>query len=204
MPTSSPLITKSTLRHRPITSDVEPKEPPRVPRASRTQTQKPQPAPAKAETVPTWKQATPASSPRRPRALLIGVGMGMALAVVLVALGQGITGWMQTTWDTLHYGYPRTFQIDAVVGHGGDSITNPTHLIALNLKGQLEVIELPAGNASAAKIFVGPRLYGPHADLVPATVQVVGRQHNLALLFQGQQVIFRNVHGTFQANSTGT
>ncbi len=34
--------------------------------------------------------------------------------------------------------YPRTFQVDAVVGHN-DSATNPSHFIAMNLNGRIEM-----------------------------------------------------------------
>src|SRR6266487_4661311 len=47
--------------------------------------------------------------------------------------------------DIWHYGYPRTYQTDAVVGHG-DSLAHPSHFIAINLDGHLEVIELSGGD----------------------------------------------------------
>src|SRR6266496_1763193 len=145
MPVLSSLAPKSTLRHRPIGSQTKQQEPPRVPRASRTHTQKPTPATTVPGDVPTWKPVRPLPARRRQRLLMIGMGMGMIVAVALVLLGQALIGWVGTTWDDLHYGYPRTSQTDAVVGHG-DSVAHPSHFLALNLKGQLEIIELPAGN----------------------------------------------------------
>ncbi|HET8846357.1 MAG TPA: hypothetical protein VFN35_33150, partial [Ktedonobacteraceae bacterium] len=45
------------------------------------------------------------------------------------------------------YGTPRTFQIDAVVGHH-DGPAHPSHFEGLNLNGQIEVIELHGGDPS--------------------------------------------------------
>jgi len=206
MPTlTSPdrLTPKSTLRHRPIATDAQREEPPRVRRASRTQ----QPdAKTTAPQIPAWKSATRLSSRRHRHVPLVGIGIGMLLAVVVVLLGQLVIGWIGNTWNDLHYGYPRTFQVDVVVGHGDDAV-HPSHFVALNLRGQLEVIELPAGDASHAKISLGPHLYGPNADLVPVTLQFVDSQHNkrpdMLVLFQGEQAVFRNAQGTFQPPSPG-
>jgi len=133
---------------------------------------------------------------------MIGIGIGMVTAVLVVFLGQLVIGWMGTTWNDLHYGYPRTFQVDAVVGQG-DSAAHPSHFIALNLHGQIEIIELPAGDASHAKIYLGPHLYGPDAGLMPVTLQFVDSRHtrqpDMVVLFQGQQVVFRNAQGSFHA-----
>ena len=65
--------------------------------------------------------------------------------------------------------YPRTFQSDAVVGHG-DSASNPSHFIALNLNGQVLVIEIPGGNPAKAQVYIGPRLFGAGEDLAPVTL----------------------------------
>ncbi len=203
MPVSSPLAPKSTLRHRPIGSETKPQEPPRVRRASRTQTRKPTPATTAPGDIPTWKPARPLPARRRQRLLMIGIGMGMILAVALVLLGQLLIGWVGTTWDNFHYGRPRTYQTDAFVGHEAGNVAS--HFIALNLAGRIEVIELPGGDASHAKIYLGPHLYGPHADLVPVTLQFVDTRHDhhpeMVVLFQGEQVVFRNTQGTFQPPS---
>ncbi len=200
MPVLSSLAPKSTLRHRPIGAQTKREEPPRVPRASRTHTQKPTPATTAPGDIPAWKPVR-----RRQRLLLVGIGIGMILAVGLVLLGQLLIGWVGTTWDDLHYGYPRTYQTDAVVGHG-DSAAHPSHFLALNLAGRIEVIELPGGDASHAKIYLGPHLYGSHADLVPVTLRFVDTRHDhhpdMLVLFQGTQLVFRNARGTFEPPST--
>jgi hypothetical protein len=196
------LIPRSTLRHRPLGSDVKLTEPPRVPRASRTQTQLPKASTTPPVNVAGGKSAKAHSSPWRQRLLLVGIGMGMIVAVLLVVVGQLLVGWIGMGLDELHYGYPRTFQVDAVVGHN-DSPVHQSHFIVLNLQGQLEVIEFPGGDATHAKIYLGPHLYGANASLVPVTLRFVDTRHDghpeMIVAFQGEQVLFRNAQGTFHA-----
>ena len=71
----------------------------------------------------------------------------------------------------MQYGRPRTFQMDAVVGHQ-DSLSNPTHFIFLNLNRHIEVIELPGGDATHARIYPGPILFGDGQDLISVTAEV--------------------------------
>jgi len=121
----------------------------------------------------------------------------VACTAALLTLPPAVGHWL----DDRQYGFPRTYQVDAVVGHG-DSAAHPSHFIALNLQGQLEVIELPGGNPSKALIYIGPMLYGPGQDEVPLTVSFEDRNHDhepdLVLHFEGQQVVFLNDGKTFQ------
>jgi hypothetical protein len=199
--TSSDRLTiKSTLRHRPISPNAKLSQPPRVPRASRTQTQKPAATTAAPIDIPVSKQVKKQQAQWRQRALLVGIGAGMLLAITLGVLGQLLVGWIGTSLDDLQYGRPRTSQVDAVVGQG-DSNTHPSHFIALNLAGQVEVIDFPGGDASHAKVYLGPHLYGQNASLVPVTLRFVDSRHDhqpdMMVLFQGEQIIFRNSGGSF-------
>ena len=49
----------------------------------------------------------------------------------------------------------------------------PATFIALNYNGRVEVIEFPGGDASHARIYLGPQLYGAGSDLVPVTLSFV-------------------------------
>jgi hypothetical protein len=137
---------------------------------------------------------------RRPHWLL---RLGLALSLLFLSwllLVEAAT-WTQHALDTLHYGYPRTYQTDAVVGHG-DSPAHPSHFIALNLDGHLEVIELAGGNPAHAHIYVGPTLTGTEAAQVPVTIAFQdingdGRP-DLLLLFNGIQVVYLNTGTSFQ------
>jgi len=78
--------------------------------------------------------------------------------------------WWQVTQDDWHYGRPRTFQIDAVVGHH-DSTAHPSHFIAINLNGHILIFEIPGGDAAKTEVYVGPTLIGQGQDLVPVTLK---------------------------------
>lgn len=197
MPVSSPLTPKSVLRHRPIPSSEDtPKTRPTVARASR-------PALKTQEMVPPFV-CSPAQKTRVKKRgshlNLTSLGIGMIVALVAVLLGQFLMGWFSTTWDDLNYGRPRTYQIDAIVGH--EAGHTPSHFLALNLHGRIEVIELPGDDPTKTKISLGPQIAGPGADMVPVTIQFVDPHHthhpDMLLQFQGTQVVFHNVNGAFQ------
>lgn len=194
----------SDLGHHSTSPNIAAKEPPRIPRASRTQTQtltqteKPQPKVSKPTQSPLPQHTTKSGSQARLHWLVL-LSLGMMIALVLVLAGQLATSWLMSTWDDLHYGRPRTSQVDAYVGH--ESGKTPSHFIALNIQGRIEVIELPAGDATHAHIYVGPQLIGPNADLIPAIIHFVDTRHDQhpdMLVQAGNiQVIFHNANSTF-------
>jgi len=98
------------------------------------------------------------------------------------------------------YGRPRTAQYDVVVGQS-DSARNPTHFIALNLNATIVVIELPGGDTSKAKIYRGPQLFGPGADLYPVTLSFPDPngdgKPNMDIHVQGETFAYLNQNGTF-------
>lgn len=202
---SDQLAPKSILRHRPIGSNGTLAEPPRVPRASRTQTHRPAPTAPVHVPVENWVRTLPVSW--RQRVLVVGIGIGMILAILLVFIGQLLLGWIGTGLDDLHYGRPRTYQVDAVVGQN-DSALHPSHFIALNINSQIEVIEFPAGDATHARIYLGPHLYGANASLVPVTLQFVDSRHDhhpdMIVLVQGEHLIYHNGGGIFHTPATSS
>jgi hypothetical protein len=139
--------------------------------------------------------------PRRRPHWMVRLGLALSLLLLSWLLLTEAATWTQHALDTLHYGYPRTYQTDAVVGHG-DSPAHPSHFIAFNLDGHLEVIELAGGNPAHAHIYVGPTLTGPEAAQVPVTIafqDVNGDgKPDLLLLFNGIQVIYLNTGTSFQ------
>lgn len=94
--------------------------------------------------------------------------LGMVAMLVLVLL----SGWVVSTWNAHQidatYGYPRTYQVDAVVGHN-DSAEHPSHFLFLNLHGHVVIVEMPGGDVSHTRVYSGPTLLGPGADQVPIT-----------------------------------
>jgi hypothetical protein len=188
-------IPRSTIRHRPLGPhpQVRPFVVVQTPRATRG---KPHQEPHTTGGPPSRR--TPSQGRGRS---LFTLGTGMFVTLMLVFLGQLLLAWVNTSLDDLHYGRPRTYQTDAVVGHG-DSAANPSHFIAVNLRGHIEIIELPGGDPAHAKIYVGPQLYGPGADLAPVTLQFRDPQHthhpDMIVLFQNGQAVFHNMGGGFQ------
>jgi hypothetical protein len=128
--------------------------------------------------------------------------VGIALLVMIfgwIAL-NALGTWWQTTLNDWQYGRPRTFQIDAVVGHH-DSPQNPSHFIAMNLNGHIIVIEIPGDDVSKSVVFSGPTLLGSGQDLAPVTLTFQDVNHDgkldMIVNVQGHQFIFLNEHGTF-------
>ncbi|HTK06170.1 MAG TPA: hypothetical protein VL485_03295 [Ktedonobacteraceae bacterium] len=129
------------------------------------------------------------------------IGIGMLIALFLVVATQLTGNWLSNTVDDIRYGNPRTFQIDAFVGH--ETGKTPSHFIALNLHGRIQIIELPGGDATKAKIYPGPQLYDANAERIPVKLQFIDTHHNhrpdMYVQFGGTQIIFRNTPTGFQS-----
>jgi hypothetical protein len=148
---------------------------------------------------------TTAPARRRRRGLfrahpLLWLGVGMLLMFLLWVGLQDLGAWWSIHQDDVTYGRPRTSQYDVVVGHQ-DSPAHPTHLIALNLRGTIEIIELPGGDSAHAHIYQGPHLFGPAVDLVPVTLSFPdpsGDGHpDMDVHVQGQIIVYLNHNGKF-------
>ncbi len=139
--------------------------------------------------------------PKRSLLRLLG-RMHPLVYVVLTLLVIGGANWLVGWWNTEEqyrkYGYPPTSHLDAVVGHN-DSATNETHFIFLNLHGHIEIIEIPGGDASHARLFTGPTLIGDRQDLTPVTGEIRRENGRLDLIvhIQDQQITYINDGDTF-------
>ena len=101
---------------------------------------------------------------------MVFVSVGM-LAMLALWLGfQMLVSWWSGHQLDATYGYPRTYQVDYVVGHD-DSSSHPTHFIFLNLKGRVVIVELPGGKVAQARIYNGPAIIGANPDQTPVTAQ---------------------------------
>jgi hypothetical protein len=189
------IIPRSILRHRPITAQDTPDISPWISQRSKTSqsvsTRTPQAAGNR-----TRQFVEPYSSASL--ATLVGSGMGIVLMLILIA--QTVFGWASVALDDWRYGRPRTYQVDAYVGH--EQTKQPSHFIALNNEGRVEIIELPGNDASHARIFLGPQLSGINANLIPITLQFIDPHHthtpDMIVHIQQSSILFRNIHGTFQ------
>jgi hypothetical protein len=157
--------------------------------------------PAMPKTLPHTPRPKQTTRPRAGLHPLFFLGVGMLVTLALIAVLSIVTNWFTTTLDDLRYGRPRTFQIDAYVGHN-ESPGMPSHFLAVNLHGRIEIIELPGGDASHARIYIGPQLYGADADLIPVTLSFIDvngdHKPDMIIDFQGTQVVFINDQGRFR------
>lgn len=131
---------------------------------------------------------------------LVSLLIGMIITIILLISFNAFSSWWRVYQDDQHYGRPRTSQLDAVVGHG-DSPSNPTHFIFMNLRRHVQIIEIPAGDPARSRIFTGPVLYGDGQDLTPVTGEVRDvngdGKPDLIVHIQNQQIIFLNDGTTF-------
>jgi hypothetical protein len=162
--------------------------------------------------IPPRRSATtdqvPQTKPQRPRRgwgirahPLLYLGVGMLFMFALWVCLQWLGSWWQLHQQDVTYGRPRTFQIEAVVGHH-DSSTNPTHFLFLNLNRHVVIIELPGGDTSQARIYNGPTLFGDGQDLTPVTAEFKdvngdGRPDMLVHI-QDQTLVYLNDGTQFQ------
>jgi hypothetical protein len=138
----------------------------------------------------------PAPKGKRNVHWLLYVGIGMLAALPLWILSTTLLAWGTNEYNNIIYGYPRTYQVDAVVGHNNDSTKNPSHFIALNLHGQVIIVEFPAGDPSKAIDYTGPDLVGPGDDQIPITLTFTDLNHDgkvdMIVHIAGREIIFYN------------
>lgn len=168
------VITETQTR-RTSPNNIPPRSTQKQPPAGQTTGTMPTRSPRQITT--TYDTPPPLKRPRRNVHWLLYVGLGMLIALALWVLGMNAITWGTNEYNNIVYGNPRTFQIDAVVGHN-DSPTNPSHFIALNLHGQIIVVEFPGGNPSRAIDYAGPDLIAPGEDLLPVTLTFSDLNHD--------------------------
>ncbi|HLH64025.1 MAG TPA: hypothetical protein VKV20_20300 [Ktedonobacteraceae bacterium] len=182
------------------------------PRRSATQTNIPaiqanRPRATRTGDVPTRRQSYDDRAERGRRVhWILFVGLAMLIMVLGWVAFNALENWWQVTQDDWHYGRPRTFQTDAVVGHN-DSPQNPSHFIAINLNRQIIIIEIPGGDASKTRIFYGPTLMGNGQNLTPVTLtfkDVNGDgKPDMIVNIQDTHIVFINTNGTFRPAPAG-
>ena len=136
--------------------------------------------------------------------MYLGVGM-LAMCACFLLLSSAVT-WVQQKTDDLTYGRPRTYQLDAVVGHN-DSPAIPSHFIALNLNRHVEVIEIPGGDSTKMKVYAITTLFGDGEDLTPVTLgfrDVTGDgKPDMLIHIQDAVIAMINDNGSFRPAKPG-
>ena len=183
-------LSRSALRHRPIAPD-----------AINTQVSTPRASQARQKHEPHTTGGPPSAHTSKRGPWLIYLVLGMCISMMLLWLGQMLWSWVGTVSDDIHYGRPRTTQIDHFVGH--ETGKTPSHFIAVNLGGQVYVIEIPGGSPNSSRLLVGPHLVGPGSDLAPVTLSFVGDPHTPDLVVQvnGIEVKFHNTGSEYVPTS---
>jgi hypothetical protein len=124
----------------------------------------------------------------------------LALVLGYLLLSPVFT-WGQRRLDDLRYGFPRATQLAGLVGHGEES-GEPTYLMALNLHGQVSILEVPGGDTEKLRALPGPYLVGADgAYVVPhlALEDVTGDgQPDLLLRVRDEIVVYVNENGSFR------
>ena len=110
---------------------------------------------------PTQQQAQPKK--RVHWLMLLGIAIFVMILgwIALTAIGN----WWQGVINNITYGMPRTYQTDANVGHNG----RMSHFIAVNLAGDVEVIETQRGHPEASKIYTVITMSADQAA-IPVTI----------------------------------
>ncbi|HLI89051.1 MAG TPA: hypothetical protein VKV37_10220 [Ktedonobacteraceae bacterium] len=157
-------------------------------RLNRPPTTQAQPLPAPLTPIPPRSQQGQAATRNLPHATRSGtqpqggtgrnvhwlllVGLGMMAMLVLWVTGSWVLAWGRDRYYDIRYGYPRTYQTDAVVGHGGDSPQHPSHFIAINMNREAIIIELMAGNPAKSVVYTAPvYIAGQNGNLAPVTLE---------------------------------
>jgi hypothetical protein len=192
---------RSALRYRPVFADDQ-----AVP-GSRPVTRPRRHAPDDLEEernqLPRRRSVAPVQRTRSRRRIhpLFFLGLALLLSILLwVGISQAVN-WGNNELNTLKYGNPRTFQMDQMVG-GGDSTLHPSHFLALNLRGKVMILELPAGDPGKERVLATTTITDPDADQAVVTLRFVDVSQNgepdMLIDVAGVQSILINEGGTFQ------
>ena len=160
----------------------------------------------------TTRAATQVSAANRPRpvgmvppaislhSVAYIVTVMLALLAVYAVMG-GLAAWGQVKIDDIRYGSPRTFHLDAVVGHNDGSGT-PTHLVAMNLNRQVIILEMPGGDASKIRTLTGPYLFGANEDKTPVLLRLEDLNRDgaqdLVVSIKNEEIVYVNREAQFQ------
>ncbi len=160
-----------------------------------------EPARGRSTGAPTLRRAAPPGPSRRRARPLLLVGLGLVLALLLWAGIAQVVGWGTNEYNNIVYGYPRMFQLDAVVG-SGDNIQHPSHFVALNLRGEVTILEFPAGDPGRARVVATTSVLGPNADQAVVTLHFVDLNHNgkpdMVIIIAGEESVLVNDQGIFR------
>ena len=140
---------------------------------------------------------------------LVPTGVTMMITIVCYLLLYGALTTGRGLYNDWAYGATtRTSHLEAMVGDH-DSVTSPTHFVAMNLHGNIDVIELPGGDITHAKVFPGPHLLWSDADKAVVTLEVKdvngdGKPDIIVHVYGDTDLLFRQTSANFVMHNTGS
>jgi hypothetical protein len=157
---------------------------------------------AVAQPMQTAPHSVPPGRERQARSSWRMTALAYLLLLVLgYLLLTPVVTWGQRRLDDLRYSFPRTTQLDGFVGHAEEG-GEPTHLLALNLRGQVSILEFPGGDPAQTRALAGPYVVGADGPYVVPSLSLadVNSDGQADLLFQIREevVVYINENGAFR------
>lgn len=125
----------------------------------------------------------------------LGIG-AIAMLLLYIAWWNVNNWWTGVQQDWQYTSAFRTYSVDAVVGHNGDSTAHPSHFIVQNDKRHILIIELPADDEKKAVIYRAPVLIGDGGEKTPITITFVTNSQtgrlDMVLHVEDQSYIYTN------------
>lgn len=127
---------------------------------------------------------------------------GVLAALAIYVLVGAAVEWGKVRLDDIRYGRPRTTHLEGLVGRPGETPSQPTRFVGLNIDRQVVVLELPAGDAAQVRSMPGPYLFGANEDLTPVLLSLrdIDRdgQQDLIIDVRNEQIVYLNRDGGFR------
>ncbi len=158
---------------------------------------------------PSQKMSVARPTQQRQFHWLVPTGVTLMIAIACYLLLYGAWTGGQGLYNNWAYGATtRTSHLEAVVGDH-DSVTSPTHFVAMNLHGTIDVMEFPGGDVTHAKVFPGPHLLWADADKAVVTLEVKdvngdNKPDIIVHIYGDTDFLFRQTNANFVLRNNGS
>lgn len=146
------------------------------------------------------RQLKKGASPRRITPLLTVVTYIVALLAASIFVQRALA-WGQYRIDDLRYGMPRSVHLSGLL-RSEDTPDALSHIITLNVNGQISVLVLPGGDTTNVQALPGPYLVGadgPYAVPRPALRDITGDGViDLVVTIREEAIVYVNESGALR------